>query len=259
MTSFVLIALTLGASEPERTGASPSTPPPAVQVAVESLAVALTDEDAEVRRRAAIALSALAPYAKPAVPALIQSLKDESVRFKALDTLAEIGADAKAAVPRLLEHLGEPYFGERARRTVEKLAIDESSVPELMRLLDNGNDLAKENAAILLGHCGSAAEPAIPALMALLHEQRPLGPAAQGLGGIGTAALPFLRDAFEKERDHAARNRLAGGLYAIWWRLPEPRPTFRDWLPEIQEQRAQDKEEEEETERKNGTDPISTN
>ncbi len=63
----------------------------------------LTDQNASVRRKAAIALGRIGPAAKEAVPALITALKDENkyVRRVAAEALGRIGRAAKQAVAAL--------------------------------------------------------------------------------------------------------------------------------------------------------------
>src|SRR5438093_2674240 len=69
--------------------------------AAPQLAVALKDQDAGVRAKAAEALWSLGADASEAVPELTAALKDQSadVRLSAAGALGEIGAQAREAIP----------------------------------------------------------------------------------------------------------------------------------------------------------------
>src|SRR5262249_10926514 len=98
---------------------------------------ALSDLDPSVRGQAAAALGQLGPQAAPAVPALIADLNDTDamVRVQVTTALAQIGAEA---------------------------------IPALKQALKSEDKYVRMGACLALGHMGSAAQSAIPALTELL-------------------------------------------------------------------------------------------
>jgi HEAT repeat protein len=65
-----------------------------------------TDPTAFVRTKAIEALGNIGAKAKPAVPVLIESLRDANVRAEAAEALGNIGPAAKEAIPALQEAAG---------------------------------------------------------------------------------------------------------------------------------------------------------
>src|SRR5262249_35562095 len=59
------------------------------------------DPDPTVNWAAIDALGQIGPDAEPAVPILVEALKEESTRGAAIDALGQIGGKARAAVPAL--------------------------------------------------------------------------------------------------------------------------------------------------------------
>ena len=124
---------------------------------VERLIKKLGHKKAKVR---ANAVEALGRIGEDAVPALIQTLRDQDVegfvRENAAEALGSIGKDAKDAVPALIQALKDESIGVR------------------------------EDAAYLLGKIGS--EDTVPALKQALKDQgwRVRGRVVTALGNIGT-------------------------------------------------------------------------
>ncbi|MFK7818140.1 MAG: HEAT repeat domain-containing protein [Planctomycetaceae bacterium] len=73
------------------------------ELAVAALIPALSDEDSEVRAKAAIGLSHIGPAAAAAIPALTLQLKEEETepRLRAAEALVKVAADPSAAIPIL--------------------------------------------------------------------------------------------------------------------------------------------------------------
>ncbi len=147
---------------------------PGAKEAMPAVVAALADRDLEVRKLAFGALDKMRPAT---VPALAEGLKDERVRYDALELLGRIGPGAKAAVSAVAETLKDK------------------------------SDPVRYQAAITLGKIGPEAKAAVPALaLALLDEARrvdePFGKGyvlrdftAVALGQIGPdakAAVPAL-------------------------------------------------------------------
>ncbi len=74
---------------------------------VDDLMTQLKDKDAQNRRAAAKGLAEAGPDAKPAVPALIDALKDKDVRTDAAVALGDIGPAAKDAVEPLRDAVSD--------------------------------------------------------------------------------------------------------------------------------------------------------
>jgi HEAT repeat protein len=76
---------------------------PAAKPALPVLVEALKDSDAELRQAASLALAKLGPAARPALAALAEALKDSdrSIRQNAVISLGKIGPEAKDTAPAL--------------------------------------------------------------------------------------------------------------------------------------------------------------
>jgi HEAT repeat protein len=99
---------------------------PGPEVVVPLAVKVLKDADPSVRNRA---LDALAEAGPPAVPTLIELLKDKQTAYWASLVVAEIGPEARAAVPALTALLDTPDLGERREAMLALAAIGEASAP----------------------------------------------------------------------------------------------------------------------------------
>src|SRR5262249_3482825 len=140
-------------------------PGPRAAAAVPVLVNALADREAVVRITAAWALASIGPGVKDALPALRKALddSDHSVRAGAAYALCRAG-DLQTGLRLLIAALKAPY-----------LQVRHDACPALARL-------------------GSAARPAVPALVALVEaRQEPAyGHACGALRGIGREAREAL-------------------------------------------------------------------
>ncbi|HUT12586.1 MAG TPA: HEAT repeat domain-containing protein [Thermoguttaceae bacterium] len=189
--------------------------------AVPDLVRRLKDEDARVRRTAAIAFNQILPpsvntaianeeaakAAEVAVPALIEALSDESayVRQYAALSLGACGSHAQDVVGPLIGLLGDASepVRMRAATALGRIGPDaKEAVPKLIACFKmyQGYDV-RTPAVHALGKIGPAAKEAVPFLIELLQDPRDRRyPAAQALGGIGPeakAAVPALIAALE--------------------------------------------------------------
>ena len=91
----------------------------------------------------------LGKMGKDAVPALVRALSqgDSSVESCVRDTLASIGKDA---VPAMTQLLKDPSVKLHAANELLKMAAKES-LPELVRILQNGRSELRASAAEILG------------------------------------------------------------------------------------------------------------
>jgi HEAT repeat protein len=170
-------------------------------VPAEPILALLTNDDPDISRNAAEALSWLQPKDPSALPLLLAALTNSKlvqknpetavyVRNTAAVALGGLGAKAKEAIPALVD------------------AVKKADAEELRRTLEPGKAKGRRHvfesgAMQALWRIG---KPAVPALVPLLKDKEPAvrWQAAVILGGIGPdarEALPALQSALENERD----------------------------------------------------------
>ncbi len=129
---------------------------------------------------------------------------DPEVRYQAALALRLMGIDASAAADQLIAALAdpEPKVAAQASRTLIATGpLPSARIPDLVAMLQK-RGVASRLAAYVLGTLGPAAEPAIPALVALAKHGDPTSmprssgamrlAAVRALLGIGAAARPYL-------------------------------------------------------------------
>ena len=152
------------------------------EASVAELVEALETSNYETRFWAISELRKLGRGAKPAVPALIEALKDAALRPQAAETLGNIGPEAEAAIPALVEAImreqgktsgtgsgGPSTFSWRAGVTLAQ--IGPASIPELVTLLKHQDRYVRMTAASALREIGPRAKDAVPALNDALNDQ----------------------------------------------------------------------------------------
>ncbi|AFZ22543.1 PBS lyase HEAT-like repeat protein,HEAT repeat protein [Cylindrospermum stagnale PCC 7417] len=159
--------------------------------AVPSLIEALKNQDHNLRWHAASILGDLGAEAAPAVPALTAALQDEDgqVRLYATLALGNIGTAAKAAVPSLIAALQdkEQYVRIYVPSALRKIGAEAKvAVPVITAALKDQNPRVRYNAAYALGAMGTEAASAVPDLITLLNDNLFYVRlgALKGLGGI---------------------------------------------------------------------------
>jgi HEAT repeat protein len=154
---------------------------PGPEVSVPLFSKLMADVDPATR---AGALNALAEVGKPAVPALVQSLKDEKATYWVCLILGEIGPDAAEAVPALVEVLKADQRPEVRREAVLALAAigpaAAGAVPPLVEALADKDTAIGASAAYALGCVGPQAKEALPALAKSLENADPFLKTASG-------------------------------------------------------------------------------
>jgi HEAT repeat protein len=150
-----------------------------------ALTQALREKDHNTRRFAAIGLGRMGHDAAPAVPALMEMVKDEAehafVRQSGIEALEKIGPAGRAAKSVLMEvgrsHKGSAEYWELRSQAIVTLARldpqDKDLLPFLAGLLEDPQVLVAMKAAEALGELGAGARPAVPALAAALKRTEP--------------------------------------------------------------------------------------
>ncbi|MCE9531050.1 MAG: HEAT repeat domain-containing protein [Planctomycetes bacterium] len=164
---------------------------PLASSAVPALKNALRHNDLYVRTGAARALAKVDGTAVEALPMLMESMRMNPDRDVAptVDALRSLG---KPAVDYLLQNLVQPNgeVGNEPSLALTKLA-PVSAVPELIKLLQTGNNGAKQAAARILKAIGPPAKDAVPALTETARRSEPYDNfAIDALAAIGPASAP---------------------------------------------------------------------
>jgi HEAT repeat protein len=124
------------------------------------------------RLRALVALTTMGPAAKPALPVLLETLRDPDAPFRAQAavTLGEMGPDAAAAVPALCAALRDtdPLVRKRAALALANLGPD--AVAGLRELLTDDDWVIRKTALEALALHGPEAAVALKQLIALLDD-----------------------------------------------------------------------------------------
>ena len=169
------------------TGKMASTPDD-LPTSMQALQEGLNDEDEATRLNAAYALGSIG---KPAIPTLIEALRQESkvawnrnldrgdfTNPSQLDTIYGLAAMGEPAVPALTEALGDDTnWWTRAGAAAALGCMGEpahGAVPALIEALKDDSEWVRRNAADTLGHIGPSARSAVPALIEALGDDTPV-------------------------------------------------------------------------------------
>lgn len=185
----------------------------------------LKSDDVKLRRSAALTLG-LHHHAEY-VPALIEALHDpdEKVRQNAVNALGAMGPAAEPAVPALIDLLRNPARAEKGTNAPSKLVGNSRSaaaaalgrigpraneaVPTLIAALEDENLPVRRWSATSLGEIGAEARSAVPALVKALGQSdvqvRRDAIASLGKIGVGTGEIAALRAA-ASDPDSEVRN-----------------------------------------------------
>jgi len=163
--------------------------------AVPALLDGLRDPDPQVRVGAARGLGQIGPAARDAVGVLVAALNDSDprVRFDVAMAIGRIGPTARDAIPGLGRALRDPAPEVRVGAAMGLGGMGsaaEEMVPGLVQALRDGNAALRITAADALGSIGAGARPAVPALVAALRDNLVAVrmSAASALGSIGPPA-----------------------------------------------------------------------
>ena len=176
---------------------------PAAAAATPELFKLLASKSADVAAHAAQAVGAIGANPDAAVPALTRLLKSETaaVRVHAVLALGQFGEDAKSSVPAVTALLADPdetvqRASAKALGTIGPSAA--AAIPQLIKALHAKSGAVTVHAADALARIGPAA---VPALISVLGEEDLRGLAAMILGDLGSAAKPAVPALLEAARD----------------------------------------------------------
>eukprot|EP00929_Paragymnodinium_shiwhaense_P086428 TRINITY_DN46943_c0_g1_i2.p1 TRINITY_DN46943_c0_g1~~TRINITY_DN46943_c0_g1_i2.p1 ORF type:complete len:1681 (-),score=360.26 TRINITY_DN46943_c0_g1_i2:146-5188(-) len=133
-------------------------------------------ENDEVRLAAAQAIGLFGSYAGPAVPALIERLRDNNKRLReaAIVSLAALGKAASAAVPDIAKRLKDKKYEVRKAAWGALMSFGSAvkpSVPMLKQFLEDPTPEPRAAAAAALGMIWRHAPEQIVSLRELLHDR----------------------------------------------------------------------------------------
>lgn len=223
--AFLLAALCLVAVGAPRVWSTAGKEPTYDKKPLSHWLKALGDDDPKVSGQATEALRAIGA---PAVPGLVEIIKDKQTKTKArrwaISAVAYIWPDGKSVTPVLVELLHDPDPGLRVDAAAALTRLDPAStgtaISVLADALGEKGDVAG-SAAHALGVVGPQAKAAVPALVkALRHDDRDTRLlAAFSLGRIGSGAkdaIPILEQiASDEGEDNALRDNARESLRAI--------------------------------------------
>lgn len=187
-------------------------------LAAPTLAEAMADSDAAVRRWSS---KALRKMGEPALPVLINRVlhRHPTAQIISIQLIGALEAKGKPAIPTLLSQLDSfPSVRKTVIHALMKMgAAAQAAVPELIGLARNDSSAQIRELSILaLGEIGPGAKEAIPILIENLKKKKfsTSDAAGMALGKIGKAALPSLRPLLRSREpwDQQASLKAIGGM-----------------------------------------------
>ncbi len=196
---------------------------------LQELRAGLNDEDEATRLNAAYALGSIG---EPAIPTLIEALRQESkvawnrnldrgdfTNPSQLDTIYGLAAVGEPAVPALTEALDDADWWIRAGAAAALGCMGEpahGAVPTLIEALKDNSEWVRRNAADTLGNIGPLARLAVPALIEALGDNRPVSRwslsdaplrenamiALAKMGELPQTAIPVMEEALQDENQY---------------------------------------------------------
>ncbi len=183
------------------------------------------------RSMAAWALGRIGPAAQPEIPFLSETMRTTkllAVRRSTAEALGNFGPAARSAVGDLVKMLDNEDDITRVNAAVAlwKIDRDAKALPALVEMLRQGDPSQTYAAAVALGQMGAEADTVAPALIEALHA--PDGDvrraAARSLGQLGKAAFPALKKANVLQDPDAETRRLV--IEALSWMGPDAVPAL---------------------------------
>jgi HEAT repeat protein len=183
------------------------------------------------RSMAAWALGRIGSAAAAEIPFLIETMhatKLLAVRRSTAEALGNFGLAAKPAVTELLKMLNNDDEITRVNAAVAlwKIGRHPKALPALLEMLGHGNSSQAYAAAVALGQIKSEAETIAPALIEALHSSSAdvRRAASRSLGQLGKAAFPALKEAKALQDPDAEARRMV--VEALSWMGPDTVPAL---------------------------------
>jgi HEAT repeat protein len=157
----------------------------AAKPAVPSLAELLKDSDQSVRRQAVKAVIRIHPGPQVTIPLCVKLLEDSDpgVRLRILNAVADVGAPAVPGLIEALKNQQAAYWACLVLREIGPAA--KAAVPALAAKLQDKNPEVRREAILALAAMDEAARPAIPQIAAALGDENTRHAATYALGRIG--------------------------------------------------------------------------
>jgi serine/threonine protein kinase/HEAT repeat protein len=202
-----------------------------------------------VRLYAAKALGQLGPAAREAVPLLTSFLDDPDAEVAAAAAVAlgTLGPEAATAVPQLLTSLNSrnKELVRQAATALSRISQGDkvvTALADVLRRSDRSDKDVQVTLAAALGKMGSAAKPAVPALVkALTWGPEVQDAAVAAFGRIGKDAVPALIEAL-KQIGPQNRSLRIGAARALGQIGPDARGPAVIELSKVRTREAKDKE-----------------
>jgi HEAT repeat protein len=163
---------------------------------------------------AAVSLGNFRDKAEPAVPALIDALRDPSETVRR-DAAFALGCVGKAAVPPLLAALKDKEIRVGAMDAIGRVGYEAGdATPALVALLKDSDPLVRGGAVAALGHLGSAAKAALPDMIAALKDENGIVRAVAAnafllMGDGAKSAVPALLEAAKDKVSEVRKNAIS--------------------------------------------------
>ncbi|EAW38026.1 NACHT domain-containing NTPase [Lyngbya sp. PCC 8106] len=191
------------------------------QTVVDALLQALTDEDSDVSWRAAFALGQLGKGSQTVVDALLTTLSDEDsdVRGNAAIALGQLGKGSQTVVDAQLKTLSDkaPYVRGWAARALGMLGNSSQTVVDaLLQTLSDEVSHVRWNPAWALSKLGNSSQTVVDALLKTLSDEDSdaRGSAASALGKLGNSSQTVV-DALLKTLSDEDSSVRRGAAYAL--------------------------------------------
>jgi HEAT repeat protein len=184
----------------------------ASKLAAAPLSALLKDSNDVVRRQAIMALGAIRPGPQVMIPIFVDLMDDpdEGVRQRVLHAVSQAGAPAVPGLIEALKNEKAVYWACLVLREMGPVAKD--AIPALAGLLKNPRPEVRREAVLALGSMRADAVPALDQIGALLKDADAQEAATYALGQIG-----FVRGSADSTlRENAKQSDKLIGVLSLW-------------------------------------------
>ncbi|MSU80730.1 MAG: HEAT repeat domain-containing protein [Gemmataceae bacterium] len=174
----------------------------------------LKDQNPTMRHTA---LTILAQQGKPALPHVIEAMKDAdiNVRIAAVNAVQRIPGDIKEALPALVLMLNQGSTFQKRTVILALSRVGEPAVPALSNLIQDTDNFTRTNAITALSNIGADAKKAVPALIEIATKDAYLPAKRSAIQAVSVIEPARLGDIFaivKKSGDEKARAAAYGSL-----------------------------------------------